>query len=270
MTTTGCLLCFGALWLLQHASVDVVCSSSPAPPPFVPPANLTYALSGIDMDLPLAPYAADWRLLTVELFCAFSESYVKLSRAYFSWFRAQQRTNAAIVCGQIGVIGAELPAAVRRLWQLAADLWLGLRGILSDIEQLLESYLVFLGDALRRSLPERLRDDAAVAELHAETRRAVEAADDGYERNYERCRAMYMREVRRQVNGVEALCRQAWEVRDYAVGRTLMQARLEEFFGGQNRRLLAVMRTYWDASMVVYGANWRRYCAAFVGVLREM
>lgn len=262
------LISVGALLLYQPASF-VACSSVRSNP-FVPPTNLTYEMSGIDLDLPLAPYAAEWRLLTVELFCSFSEHYAKLSHAFFAWFRAQQHSNAAIIIGEVGVLGRELPAAVRLLWKLATELWVGLRGILSDIERTLESYLVFLGNALRRSLPRRLRNDAAVRELHEETRRAIRAADAGYERNYERCWANYMREVRRQVNGLEELCWQAWEVREYAVGRTLMQERMREFYTGQNRRLLEVMRSYWDTSMVVYGVNWKRYCAAFVGVLKEM
>lgn len=233
------------------------------------PHELTVADSGLDMDYPLGTYAAAWRQLAAELFIDFGHTYTQLLHGFFRSYRHQMQHNAHVIVSVVGIDG-DVPALVRQLWQLGVHLWAGLRMELSSIEQELEAFLHYLANTMEHSLEPQLSSRWDIRQSLVELHSAIRSADGGYERNYERCRANYMRALRRQLNEMQSLHRKAATVIAFPADRSSMRSSFAENCEQSHANLNKVLQAYWSESISVFRGNWKRYGTELMIVLVEM
>lgn len=234
------------------------------------PHELTMADSGLDMDYVLDTYADAWRQLAAELFMDFGHTYVQLFTGFFVSYRHQMQHNADVLTSAVGN-GGDVPALVRQLWPLGVDLWAGLRMVLSEIERQLEAFLHSFANSLRDSLgPIALANRTSSCQSLDDLHSAIRSADVGYERNYVRCRAKYMRPLRKHLNGMQSLHRQEAAVIGAPDGHSSLRSRFAESIEQSHKELDTVLQAYWGESIKVFLGNWKLYSKALMTVLKEM
>lgn len=220
------------------------------------------------MTAALSPYAAKWRLLPAEMYQEFGEAYEKLGPGFFKFYNQQMPHNGRIVKHVIGVTG-KVTELTEKLWHINTELWVGLRGVLTGIEQLLETFLHYLANSLQSVLDKKLLAKPEMVQDLKRVHAAVQSAHDGYEKNYELCHTKYMSSLRKQFNGMQALHKKAQAAVTKKEKRHA-QTKFETLYDASNAKLVKIMKRYWNQSLKVYYANWKLYSDAFLAVLKQM
>lgn len=192
----------------------------------------------------LCPLAQRW-LDVVEGFGRDAhELYEEVAAEYLVFYKSRAAQNAATI-KRLG-IHADIPALVPDMWQDECNVWLGIREYLTGLEQRIYPALFVLSRSIVHLVGVEFRDDPKVIEAIRRLENVIQVAKDEYAENARDSRNRGLRALRRQMNSMLAMHRQACSPANGTVDGQQLQRDYEAMIDRTSKPVLDAMRGYWS------------------------